>query len=164
MNTLDTIITTHRPALLAYTTRLLNGDTHHAEDVLQETWLRAWRNLDKLTDTRGSVRGWLMRVAHNIAIDHHRARTARPTEVTMPDNDPTSTPAHTDDILDRMVVETALDTLPHTHRQTLIEIYWADRTTTATATVLQIPVGTVKSRVHNALRTLRDTAPALTAA
>ena len=164
MTTLDDIIRTHGPALLAYTTRLCGGDTHRAEDILQETWLRAWKHQHKLTDDRGSIRGWLMCVAHNLTVDHHRARTARPTEVPMPDTDPTTTPETTDHILNRLLVHDVLHNLPDTHRATLEEIYFADHTAKTAATVLQIPVGTVKSRVHNALRTLRDTAPALAAA
>ncbi|WP_156753245.1 sigma-70 family RNA polymerase sigma factor [Actinokineospora pegani] len=161
---LDDIVRAHGPALLAYATRVTGGDRHRAEDVVQETWLRAWRNLARLTDDQGSVRGWLKRVAHNIAVDQHRARAARPAEVEMPDTDPTTAPERADEVVDRLFVEDVLQALPTTHRATLAEVYLADRTTAAAAVVLQVPVGTVKSRVHNALRTLRTTVPALEAA
>ena len=82
---IDELIRVHGPGLLGYATRLLNGDRAAAEDVLQETWLRAWRHVDQLTEQKGSVRGWLTRVAHNIAMDQHRARRARPTEVELTD-------------------------------------------------------------------------------
>src|SRR5690606_34649198 len=84
---IDDLIRTHNPGLLNYTTRLLNGDRSAAEDAVQETWVRAWRHLDQLTEQKGSVRGWLTRVAHNIAMDQHRARRARPTEVAWSDLD-----------------------------------------------------------------------------
>ncbi|WP_424187004.1 sigma-70 family RNA polymerase sigma factor [Actinokineospora sp. G85] len=161
---LDDIVRAHGPALLAYATRVTGGDRHRAEDVVQETWLRAWRNLARLTDDQGSVRGWLKRVAHNIAVDQHRARAARPAEVEMPDTDPTTSPERSGEVVDRIFVEDVLRALPTTHRATLAEVYLADRTTAAAAVVLQVPVGTVKSRVHNALRTLRTTVPALEAA
>lgn len=163
MSTFDDIVRAHGPALLAYATRLCGGDRHRAEDVVQETWVRAWRNVDRLTEDRGSVRGWLTRVTHNIAVDQHRHRQARPTEVELPETDPASTPQPDDKVLDRLVVTAALDTLPAPHRRTLVEVYFADRTAASAAVTLDIPVGTVKSRVHNALRSLRSL-PALQAA
>ncbi|MGW5050412.1 sigma-70 family RNA polymerase sigma factor [Actinokineospora sp. NPDC004072] len=158
MVSIEGLVRAHGPALLAHATRLTGGDRHTAEDVVQETWLRAWRNADKLTEDRGSVRAWLMRVAHNVAIDHHRRRQARPPEVELPEPDlvaTATTPGPSEEVENRLLVTAALDTLPTRHRATLIEIYYADRTTTSAATTLGIPAGTVKSRVHKALRTLR---------
>ena len=159
---MDSVVAAHGPALLAYATRLTGGDRHMAEDVVQETWLRAWRHVDRLTEDRGSVRGWLMRVAHNIAIDQHRGRRARPTEVELPEVDAPGTPlipAHNDEIETRVVVNAVLDNLSTEHRTTLMEVYFADRTAMSAASVLGVPVGTVKSRVHHALNTLRCALP-----
>ncbi|MGX7828852.1 sigma-70 family RNA polymerase sigma factor [Actinokineospora sp. 24-640] len=156
MSTFDSIVHTHRAALLAYATRLCGGDRHRAEDVVQETWVRAWRNRDRLIEERGSVRGWLIRVTHNVAMDQHRHRAARPTEVEMPETDATFQPQADDQVLDRMLVDAALRTLPAQHRRTLVEVYFADRTAASAAEVLEVPTGTVKSRVHNALRNLRE--------
>ena len=159
---LDSVVAAHGPALLAYATRLTGGDRHMAEDVVQETWLRAWRHVDRLTEDRGSVRVWLMRVAHNIAIDQHRGRRARPTEVELPEVDAPGTPlipAHNDEIETRVVVNAVLDNLSTEHRTTLMEVYFADRTAMSAASVLGVPVGTVKSRVHHALNTLRCVLP-----
>src|ERR1700738_4190001 len=50
---------------------LETGDTHRAEDLLQETLLQAFRSLGKLTDPR-SFRSWLLKIAQNVAIDHAR--------------------------------------------------------------------------------------------
>lgn len=163
MVTIDCVVATHGPALLAYATRLTGGDRHAAEDVVQETWLRAWRNVDRLTEDRGSVRGWLMRVAHNVAIDQHRGRRARPTEVELPELDVPGAPvipAPSDEVETRVVVGAVLGTLPAVHRDTLVEVYFADRTALSAASVLGVPVGTVKSRVHNALNALRCVLPA----
>ncbi|GLZ38926.1 sigma-70 family RNA polymerase sigma factor [Actinokineospora sp. NBRC 105648] len=162
MTDFDTIVATHRAALLGYAQRL-TGDRYRAEDVVQETWIRAWRHREKLVEERGSVRGWLMRVAHNIAVDQHRGRAVRPSEVELPDVDPTSSPAGTDEVIDRVVVNAALDSLPEQQRRTVVEVYFADRTAAAAAVTLRVPVGTVKSRLHHALRTLRDTVPTFAA-
>lgn len=159
MVTIDSLIRTHRAPLLAYATRLTNGDRHAAEDVVQETWVRAWRHLDRLTDDRGPVRSWLMRVAHNIAIDQYRSRRARGTEVQLPDQESAVTsrpcPAPDDEVETRIVVSAVLSQLPEMHRDTLVEVYFADHTAATAASSLGVPVGTVKSRVHNALRILR---------
>ena len=71
----------HAPVLLAYALRLTDGDRTRAEDIVQETLLRAWRNLDRLDEDAGPVRPWLFTVAQRLAIDAHRARRARPPEV-----------------------------------------------------------------------------------
>jgi len=158
MSDLDGVIQEHGATLLAYATRL-TGDRHLAEDVVQETWLRAWRHVDRLTEDLGSVRGWLLRVTRNVAIDLHRGRRARPTEVGLPEQGldgvaVLSVPS--DDVETRMVVDAALDHLTPAHRTTVVAVYFADRTAKSAASVLGVPVGTVKSRLHNAIRTLRD--------
>ena len=70
----------HIAHVLSYVTRLLR-DHYLAEDVVQETMLRAWRHCDEFSQEKGSVRGWLLKVAHNIAVDKIRMRGARPREV-----------------------------------------------------------------------------------
>lgn len=160
MVSIEDVVRTHGAALHSYVAKLVNGDRHAAEDVVQETWVRAWRNLDRLTESRGSVRGWLMRVAHNIAVDQHRGRRARPTEVEMPEQDlahSTVQPSGDDVVATRVVVREILDGLSPVHRDTLVAVYYADRTATSAARALGVPPGTVKSRLHNALRILRTT-------
>lgn len=144
--------------LLTYVTRLLS-DPHQAEDVVQETMLRAWRHADRLTAEYGSVIGWLTRVAHNIAIDKIRARNARPAETPNTDAPATEAPTagdHAGDVIDGLYVATALRALTPAHREVLHHVYFHDRTAAETAHRLGLPVGTVKSRIHHALRRLRD--------
>src|SRR3954449_4573464 len=71
----------HAAPVLAYAVRLCGGDRGRAEDILQETLLRAWRHPEALDSERGPVRSWLFTVARNVAVDAHRARKARPNEV-----------------------------------------------------------------------------------
>lgn len=159
---IDAVMSAHGAALHTYATRLTGGDRHAAEDVVQETWVRAWRNLERLTENHGSVRGWLMRVAHNIAVDQHRGRRARPTEVELPDQDleyAAVQPPASDEVETRVVVGAILDRMSPVHRDTLVEVYYADRTAASAAKALGVPAGTVKSRLHNALRALRDVVP-----
>src|SRR3954470_22374110 len=71
----------HAGPLLSYALRLTGGDRGRSEDIVQETLLRAWRHPQALDPQRGPVRSWLFTVARNVAVDAHRARRARPTEV-----------------------------------------------------------------------------------
>jgi RNA polymerase sigma-70 factor, ECF subfamily len=152
------IVRTHGPALLAYSVRLADGDTARAEDIVQETFVRAWFRLDRLQPEFGSVNGWLRRVARNLAIDGHRMRQARPTEVQLESPDVARHDDQVNEILTAVLVDQVLGGIWPEHRAVLVEVYLNDRTSAQAAQVLGIPVGTVKSRLHYALRTLRSSA------
>lgn len=150
-----TLFEEHGRAVLAYATRL-TGDRAAAEDVMQETLLRAWRHPESLLNGKGSVRGWLLTVARNIVTDRARARAARPAEVA---ETPYSQPVeidHADAVVDSVVVLEAMDRLSEDHREVLFEIYFHGRTVNEAAKMLGIPPGTVKSRSYYALRALRE--------
>lgn len=144
----------HGDALFAHALRLCNGDRQRAEDLVQETLLRAWRKLADLDDDGRSLRPWLFTVVQRLAIDAHRARRARPQEVgdamlaALPELDEVE---HT---LDRIVVTEALRSLSPEHRAVLVETYYRGRSVAEAASVLGIPPGTVKSRCYYALRAL----------
>jgi len=145
----------HASVLLAYAMRLTGGDRARAEDVVQETLVRAWRNLDRLDDAVAPVRPWLFTVAQRVAIDAHRARKARPPEVG--DEMLAVVPAldELEPMLDRVVVTEALDSLSREHRAVIVETYYRGRSVAEAAAVLGIPPGTVKSRCYYALRALK---------
>jgi RNA polymerase sigma-70 factor (ECF subfamily) len=150
-----TMYADHGPVLLGYVTRL-TGDRDQAQDIVQETLLRAWRNADSLNTRDGSVRSWLLTVARNLVIDAARARRARPAEVPPAVHDPVEPRDHVEDVSNAIVVADALRTLSPEHRAALVEVYYKGRTTTEAAEVLGIAPGTVKSRVHYAVQALRS--------
>ena len=143
----------HGGLLLGYLTRL-TGDRQQAEDVLQETLIRAWRHRPRTTSEFGSVRGWLITVARNIVTDQARARAARPREVGEPQDRAGGTdPAEV--VTTAVALAGALKTLSTEHRAALVEVYLRGRTMEEAGQMLAVPAGTVKSRVHYALRALR---------
>jgi RNA polymerase sigma-70 factor (ECF subfamily) len=149
----------HASALSAYVVGLTGGDHARAQDVVQETLLRAWRTPAVLSQANGSVRGWLYTVARRIVIDEWRTPRSRYETVTetLPD---AAAPADSPDSIsqhavDRQVVVAALRTLSPAHRDVVLECYFKGSSVAEAAQALGIPPGTVKSRLHYALRALR---------
>ncbi|WP_106127294.1 sigma-70 family RNA polymerase sigma factor [Pseudosporangium ferrugineum] len=147
----------HRPVLLAYITRLTKGDVHWAEDILQETLVRAWKNPDARNAEGRWNRAWLFTVARRITIDQVRAAQVRPAEYF---DERLDAHAGADDAIERMLegkeVRAALSTLPERLRTILVEIYFQERSVAEAAEILDVPTGTVKSRTFYALRALRE--------
>jgi RNA polymerase sigma-70 factor (ECF subfamily) len=145
----------HADALWSYVVGLTSGDRSRAQDVVQETLLRAWRNLAGLEQISGSGRrGWLFIVARRIVIDDWRAAYRRPAVVTdqVPEQ-PVEDAAQQS--VDRLLVLSALRMLSTEHRQVLFECYFRGASVAEAADTLGVPAGTVKSRTHYALRALR---------
>lgn len=146
----------HAGPLLAFVLRLTGGDRQRAEDVVQETLLRAWRNAHRLgAQGQSSLRPWLVTVARRIVIDEHRGEKARPTETYDRDLESFSQADETDRVLRLMTVTDALRTLSQPHREILVSTYFRGRTIPEAAEELGLPLGTAKSRVYYALRALR---------
>ena len=145
----------HAPALWGYCLRLANGDRPRAQDIVQETLLRAWRNPRILDQTQGSARAWLFTVARNLVIDEWRTRRAQLEIATAEPPEPMPVGDQTDQLLQSWVVADALGRLSDEHRLVLVECYYRGRSVAEAARRLDIPEGTVKSRTHYALRALR---------
>jgi len=152
-----TLYAEHAGPLLTFVLRLTGGDRQRAEDIVQETLLRAWRNAHLLGGNgRSSPRPWLVTVARRIAIDGYRSENARPPETYDRELDSLGGVAdETERVLRTMTVANALRTLSDPHREILIETYFKGRTVPEAAEVLGLPLGTAKSRVYYALRALR---------
>jgi RNA polymerase sigma-70 factor, ECF subfamily len=142
------------PFVLSYVTGLLK-DRYLAEDVVQETMLRAWRHWAQFSEEKGSVRGWLIRVAHNIAMDKVRMRRSRPTEVAEDAAPEALVADHADAVVTAIHIRHALSSLSPGHRDVLEQVYLNGFTAREAAARLGIPEGTAFSRSYYALRILR---------
>jgi RNA polymerase sigma-70 factor (ECF subfamily) len=163
MNDADTALmrefyTEHADALWRYAMRL-TGDRARAEDVVQETLLRAWQHPHAFEDSERSPRAWLFRVARNMIIDERRSSRFR-REVSSPDGSDEFEqrgPDEVDAALDRLLIADALTHLSPEHRAVVRRSYYLGWTVAQIADDLQIAEGTVKSRLHYALHALRLT-------
>jgi RNA polymerase sigma-70 factor, ECF subfamily len=145
---------THGGELYGYARRSL-GDPGAAEDVVQETFVRAWRARDRFDSGLGTLRTWLFTIARRVVIDHARSRAIRRNEPL-----PLDLAVADDEVEKAMVgwqVEEAMRRLRPEHRQVLVETYYRGRSGREVAEELGIPEGTVRSRLFYALRTLRLT-------
>ena len=133
----------------------------HAEEVTQEAYLDAWRSSTRYDAERGSAVGWLMTIVHRKAVDRVRsveAATSRDEtwnrEAAPTDHDQTAEQAHAS--LDAARVRGAVATLTDVQRQAVELTYFGGYTHTEVATLLDVPLGTAKTRIRDGLIRLRD--------
>ena len=140
---------------LFYYIRRLVDDEHDAWQILQETWVKVLRNMRKIRDPQ-KLPAWLYITARNTAISHLRNEYAR--QSLLENNDNISTEIGTEQILrfdDAEQVHYGLDRLSLPHREVLTLFFLQDLSLEEVATVLDIPVGTVKSRLYYAKRSMK---------
>lgn len=134
----------------------LTGDAAQAEDIVQETLLRAWKRPAVLDQREASARAWLFTVARNLVIDEARSARRRHETPTAIEAMPEPIAAdETERMLDGWLIGDALAGLSPEHRQVIVRAYYGGLSTAELSAELGVPEGTVKSRLHYGLRALR---------
>jgi len=165
---LETLIRRHGAALLGYLTRMTKS-REQAEDLFQATVVRVHAKAQSFKG-RGSFKGWLFSIASHLALDFLRKSGRHPTvpletdeesgsilaTLQSPDPPPSELVAQSDQAA---VVRRALDVLPPRQRATLVLAYFEGQSYSEVATTLGCSVGTVKTQMSRALRTLARVLP-----
>jgi RNA polymerase sigma-70 factor (ECF subfamily) len=134
----------------------LLGEAGMAEELVQDTFVRIWRNAHRFDPERGSARTFVFTLARRAAVDLLRRSASRPLAVLAGEElDTGSSDAAFEQLLYGLEVREALAALTPKHRQVLECYYDRDLTQEQVAIELDLPLGTVKSRTYHALRALR---------
>jgi RNA polymerase sigma factor (sigma-70 family) len=149
------LVDRYQTQLYLYLYRTLNGNFAAAQDAVQETFLRLI-NQRSYQPSR-PFRPWLYRVATNVATDYLRRSQPVPLNASFVIADTGPGPETTAELSERAeVVRAALHTLPYELRTVLLLRFYQDLSLQEIADALDIPMGTVKSRLFNAVRRLRE--------
>lgn len=132
----------------------LTGDRAAADDVVQETLLRAWRTFRILDEEPMQARSWMFTVARNIVIDEARSARRR-REIPVAELPEHGGDDDTDSLFDAILIQESLASLTAEHRAVIVAAYYGGRSVAQVAAELDIPPGTVKSRLHYGLRAMR---------
>jgi RNA polymerase sigma-70 factor, ECF subfamily len=143
----------HGGELLGFARRSLRGSAN-ADDVVQETFARAWRSRHRFDPTLGTLRTWLFAIERRAIIDVLGRETRHEAEP-LDDVDGAVIEDRVDAALLSWQLSTVLERLDHQHRLVISELYFNGRTSREVSTLFGIPEGTVRSRAFYALRILR---------
>ena len=146
----------HRTRALARARRIVL-DPHLAEEAVQEAFTRAWRSCSTFDPSGGPLASWLIAITANVSVDLVRARMRRPPVAAIePHEEAADRSLALDLVLMRAELRAALAQISEDHRRAVLETILLDRPYQEVAGELGINVGTLRTRVHYALRRLRD--------
>jgi len=136
-------------------------DPAQAEEVTQEVFLQVWRTAARYDEAKGSALSWLMTLAHRRAVDRVRAAEAVSRQDTSYHQNSHTVPHDTtaeaaEASMEARRVRSALAELTAVQREALELAYFGGYTHTEVATMLDLPVGTAKTRIRDGLIRLRD--------
>ena len=146
----------HAPTLLALAQGVLR-DRQEAEDVIHDVFLEAWQHCSEYSEARASVRSWLLLRTRSRAVDRVRMKARRNVLTNDAVRDESQKRVANTDItlIDQHRLPAALSRIPEAQQQVIWLAYFEGLSTPEIASRLGIPAGTVKSRTHAALATLR---------
>jgi RNA polymerase sigma-70 factor, ECF subfamily len=159
---LEELYDRHNDLLYSLVRRIVSRGAE-VEDVVQETWLQAWRTAGAYDPARGSVCGWLIAMARSRAIDRLRSEGSRQRAAEAAGLEPPDHPADPSDDAARHErserMGAALAQLESHHREVLTLAYFAGLSQTEIADRMETPLGTVKSWTRQALSRLTELVP-----
>lgn len=145
---LNYLITKHRTRLIRVAANILR-DSNEAEDVAQEAFIRGFRELRNLRDDR-AFSGYLYRIAVRICMDRLRARRPQTAQVDYGDSDRGA------QVENRVIIQKLLAQLSPELRTTLVLREIEQLSYEEVSTVMRVPIGTVRSRLHVAREKFRE--------
>lgn len=148
----ETLVRSNADAVYGHALRFF-GDPSAAEDATQEVFVKMFRSLASF-DGRSAFSTWLFRVTRNVCLDMARAGARRPIPTDPVDLVPPTVRDFADDVVLSRTVETAIRALPPEERDALGAVTLFGLSYEEAAVAFEVPVGTVKSRVFRARRTL----------
>lgn len=152
---LDSLIERWHQPLWRYLHRM-RGDEEDAAELLQDVWLRVLRSLPRLRDP-ARLRPWLFGIARRALMDRLRREYAAPAASEELDLEDPAVPEDERDVDEELhVMRDELRQMPLVEREVLVLFYLRELTLAEVADVLDVPVGTVKSRLFRARSVLRD--------
>lgn len=146
----------YSPALYGVIFRIVRSD-ELAEDILQEAFIKIWRSFPQFDESRGRLFTWLINIARNLAIDNYRAIRRDPTQNRAVELDVDIVDAEQNWSFNPDIIglRELMRALKPEQLHIIERVYFGGMTLTETAEEIAIPVGTVKTRLHTALQTLR---------
>jgi RNA polymerase sigma-70 factor (ECF subfamily) len=140
----------------------ITGDESGAEEAVQDAFVSLWKQAPRFDPSRGQVRSWLLTIVHHRAVDLVRRRSSRP-ERQLPDGveeflvDSRAGPEQLAEwALNARAVRDAVSRIPDDQRKTVEMAYFAGMTHSEIAEAMDVPLGTVKSRLRIAFEKMRE--------
>jgi RNA polymerase sigma-70 factor (ECF subfamily) len=156
----ETVYDRVAPAVFGLVLRVLR-DTAQSEEVAQEALLEVWRTADRFDPARGSALAWVMTIAHRRAVDRVRSERAAAEREARAAS--AATPPAADEVaetvessLEAERVRHCLDGLTGAQRESITLAYYSGLSYPQVASALGLALGTVKTRIRDGLRRLRD--------
>ncbi len=161
---LEVLYTRYGRVVLAFATRML-GDRQSGEELVQEVFIKAWRQARSYSSDRGSYVTWLLSITHNLSIDEIRKRNRRPQKAASADpvllmanvrDDAISVELSAELTELRSQMIEAMATLPPQQREAVELAFYKGLTQREVAETLNEPLGTIKTRIRLGMKKLRD--------